>query len=276
MKKSIILFLTILLVSILSACSKEKVNQENTIIVGSSYTPHAEILERAKPLLEEKGYQLEIIKYQDYIFPNKNLTEGELDANYFQHIPYLNQYNEQYDTDIVNAGGIHIEPIGIYSTSFNSLDDIADGATVIMSNSVSDEPRLVALLVEKGLITLNDGVTPSDVSVSQIEDFLATNPKNLNFRNDVDPGMLVTTYNTEDNVIVLINTNYALDGDLNPLEDALALEDGTVDNPYVNIIGVRNGDESSPKIQALVEVLKSDEMKQFILDTYEGAVIPAE
>jgi D-methionine transport system substrate-binding protein len=274
MKKVLYLAVAIVFVAVLAACDA-KTNDEYTIVVGASITPHAEILKEAKSLLKEKGYTLVIKEYQDYILPNRNLTDGELDANYFQHIPYLTSYNADNQTNIVNAGGIHIEPIGIYSKSFSSVEQLDDSTTIIMSNSVADQPRLLSLLIQEGLIVLDEEVNLASLDVRSLNGDSVRNPKGFTFRNDIDPGLLVTTYKTEKNVAVLINTNFALDGGLKPLQDALALEEGNADNPYVNIIAVKSGDENSTKIEALIEVLKSEEIKQFILEKYQGAVIPA-
>ena len=249
--------------------NSESPSTETTkLTVGASSTPHAEILEQVAPLLLEEGIELEIITFQDFILPNRTLTEGELDANYFQHIPYLDEYNAQNGTDIVNVGGIHIEPIGIYSKNYTSLDELPEGATIILSNSVADHGRMLSLLQTEGLIKISDDV---EASVATIED-IVENPKNLVFKADVDPGLLVTVYNSGEGDAVLINTNFALDGGLNPMEDAIALEGS--ESPYVNIIACNAGDENREDIKKLVEVLRSEEIQQFIIDTYEGSVVP--
>lgn len=273
MKKLVLVLTFVLGLVVLAGCNKK---DENTIVVGSSYVPHADILEQAKPLLKEKGYTLKIVKFQDYILPNLNLTQGELDANYFQHIPYLNTYNEENNTNIVSVGGIHIEPIGIYSKTITRLEDVTSGTRVIMSNSISDKPRLLTLLINQGLINLSLDINLMDVNLSELQNNPSLNPKGLKFINNVDPGLLVTTYKNETNAIVLINTNYALDGGLKPSIDALALEEGTTDNPYVNIIAVNAGNENNEKVKALVEVMKSETIRNYILETYDGAIIPAE
>ncbi len=243
--------------------------------VGASPTPHAVILEHVKPILAEQGYDLQITVFQDYVLPNIGLVDDELDANYFQHLPYLNQYNAERGTNIVSAAGIHIEPIGIYSKVYSSLDNLPNGTRVIMSNSVSDRGRLLALLEDKGLITLVDGLDPYEDAITSLEDAIATNPKGLVFEANIDAGMLVQAYNFESNCIVLINTNYALDGGLNPLEDALTLELGSQDNPYVNILAVNAGDEQDPGIVALINVLLSESVQTWIEEEFEGAVVPA-
>ncbi|ERJ12811.1 MetQ/NlpA family ABC transporter substrate-binding protein [Haloplasma contractile] len=269
MKKLSILFILVSIITVLTACGSQA---ENKIVVGATNVPHAEILEFAKPILKEKGYELEIVEFQDYVLPNLNLTEGELDANYFQHIPYLELYNKEHGTNIVNAGGIHIEPIGIYSpdASIDSLDDIENGSIIIISKSVSDHPRVLRLLNSNGLISLPDGVNFDPIDIDELEENTSQNPNNLTFK-QVDAGYLVTAYNNDEGAAVLINTNFALDGGLNPLEDAIAIEGA--DSPYVNVVAVNDGDQNTEKIKALVDVLQSEEVKQFIIDTYDGAVV---
>ena len=151
--------------------------------------------------------------FQDYVLPNTSVEEGELDANYFQHIPYLEGFNEEHGTNLVNAGGIHIEPIGVYSKNYQSLEELPDSATIIMSNSVADHGRMLALLQTEGLIKLSEDVSASNATVDDIVE----NPKNLKFKTDIDPGLLVTVYEQNEGDAVLINTNYALDGGLNPM-----------------------------------------------------------
>jgi D-methionine transport system substrate-binding protein len=265
--------LTVLVVLFsLVGCANNKDSSLETIKVGASPIPHALILNAAKPLLKEKGYNLIVIEFDDYVLPNKGLTSKDLDANYFQHLPYLNHYNQENNTDIVSVGGVHIEPIGIYSKKYKSLAEIEKGTTVVLSNSVSDHGRLLGLLVDNNLITLKEGVSKYDATLNDILD----NPKELVFKADIDPGLLVTSYNYEANSIVLINTNYALAGGLNPLTDALTLEAANQDNPYVNIIATLRENQNSPKIQALIEVLNSITIKEFILNEFNGSVIPAQ
>ncbi|MGL4338578.1 MAG: MetQ/NlpA family ABC transporter substrate-binding protein [Turicibacter sp.] len=247
---------------------KPATKENTTLKIGASNVPHAEILEQAIPLLSEKGIDLDIVVFQDYVLPNKTLTEGELDANYFQHIPYLNSYNTDNGTNIVNAGGIHIEPIGVYSKDYTSLNDLPEGATIIMSSSVADHGRMLSLLQTEGLITLDPAV---EASTATIED-ITENPKNLVFKADIDAGLLVRLYEGNEGDAVLINTNYALDGGLNPMTDAIALEGSQ--SPYVNIIGVNAGDENREDIQTLVEVLRSPEIQKFIVEKYSGSVVP--
>ncbi|WP_411333797.1 MetQ/NlpA family ABC transporter substrate-binding protein [Metabacillus indicus] len=245
--------------------------ETKTLKIGASNVPHAEILEEAQPLLEEKGIELDIVPFQDYILPNKSLASEEIDANYFQHIPYLeSQMAENKAYDFVNAGGIHIEPIGVYSKKHKSLEDIPEGGTIIMSNSVADHGRMLSLLEKEGLITIKEGVDKTTATVDDIDE----NKKNLKFKADVEASILPQAYNNDEGDAVLINTNYAIGAGLNPQKDAIALEGS--DSPYVNIITVRKGDENKEEIKALVEVLHSEEIQKFIEEKYEGAVVPVD
>ncbi|WP_431808513.1 MetQ/NlpA family ABC transporter substrate-binding protein [Lysinibacillus sphaericus] len=247
-----------------SAKTEEKV----TLKIGASNTPHAVILEKAKPILAKEGIDLEIETYQDYVLPNQDLDSGTIEANYFQHIPYLNLQIKDNGYDFVNAGGVHIEPIGIYSKKYKSLEDLPKGATILLSNSVSDHGRMLSLLEAKGLIKLKDGI---DKTAAEIKD-IVDNPKDFKFDANTAPELLVQMFENEEGDAVLINSNYAIDNGLNPIKDAIALEDK--ESPYVNIIAVRAGDENKPEIKKLLEVLTSKEIQDFILDEWKGAVVP--
>lgn len=277
MKKFLTGILLAVLVLALAACgAKDDKNgsasgsdeDSKVIKVGASNVPHAEILEEAKPLLKEKGYDLEIEPYQDYVLPNQDLDSGDLDANYFQHIPYMETQIADHGYDFTNAGSIHIEPIGVYSKKYKSLEELPEGATILISNSVADHGRVLAMLEEKGLITLKDGVDKTKAEVKDIVD----NPKNIKFDANYEAALLPQMYNSDEGDAVLINSNYAIDAGINPLEDSIALEDS--DSPYVNIIAVNTGDENKPAIKALVEVLTSKEIQDFILDKWKGSVVP--
>lgn len=269
------LFLSVLVLA-LAACGagkKEDTNgtdsKENvTLKVGASNVPHAVILEQAKPILAKQGIDLEIETYQDYVLPNQDLQDKEIDANYFQHIPYLEKEIKDKGYDFVNAGGIHIEPIGIYSKKYKSLDDLPEGATILLSNSVADHGRMLSLLEAKGLIKLKDGVDKTSAELKDIEE----NPKKFKFDANTAPEMLVQMYENNEGDAVLINSNYAIDNGLNPMEDSISLEDK--ESPYVNIITVRAGDETKPEIKKLVEVLTSKEIQDFIVKKWGGAVVP--
>jgi len=254
-----------------AACGASEGGKEDNIIkVGASPVPHAEILEEAKPLLEEKGYELQIEEFTDYVLPNKALEEKDIDANYFQHVPYLESQKAEHGYDFVNVGGVHIEPIGVYSKRHQSLEELPDGATIIMSSSVADHGRMLSMLEEKGLITLKDGVEKTEATIDDIEE----NPKNLQFVADIEAPFLTKAYENDEGDAILINGNFALDAGLDPSKDAIALESPN-DNPYVNIIAVRSEDKDSEKVQALVEVLQSEEIQKFIESKYQGSVIPA-
>ncbi|AIM16089.1 MetQ/NlpA family ABC transporter substrate-binding protein [Neobacillus sedimentimangrovi] len=280
MKKWLSVFFALTLAFVLAACgtgndkdnagdSGDKASKETkTLVVGASNVPHAEILEEAKPLLKEKGIDLKIETFQDYVLPNKSLASKELDANYFQHIPYLNAQNEEFGYGFVNAGGIHIEPIGVYSKKYKKLSDLPEGAHLIMSNSVADHGRLLSLLEKEGLIKLKDGI---DKTKAEIKD-VVENPKKLKFDANYEAALLPQIYNKGEGDAVLINSNYAIDAGLNPLKDSIAIEDK--ESPYVNVIAVRKGDENREEIKALIEVLHSKEIQDFILEKYDGAVVP--
>lgn len=281
MRKLLTLF-SILFVLLLAACggSAEESNtdessegateteEEVTIKVGASSVPHAEILEEAKPLLEEQGIILEIEPYEDYVLPNDDLASGELDANYFQHIPFLEQTIADTGYDLTHIGGIHIEPMGVYSKGIEDVDSIPEGTEVILSNSVSDHGRILGLFQSEGLITLDDS---ADVASATIDD-IVENPLNLQFTPEYDPAFLPELYETEEDALVVINTNFAIGAGLNPLEDSLFIEGE--DSPYVNVIAVRSEDEDNEALKTLVEVLHSEEIQNFILENYDGAVVP--
>jgi len=245
-----------------------KTEENVTLKIGASNTPHAVILEKAKPILAKEGIDLEIETYQDYVLPNQDLDSGEIEANYFQHIPYLEQQIKDNGYDFVNAGGVHIEPIGIYSKKYKSLEELPKGATILLSNSVSDHGRMLSLLEAKGLIKLKDGI---DKTAAEIKD-IVDNPKDFKFDSNTAPELLVQMFENEEGDAVLINSNYAIDNGLNPIEDAIELEDK--ESPYVNIIAVRAGDENKPEIKKLLEVLKSKEIQDFIVNEWKGSVVP--
>ncbi|TFB24280.1 MetQ/NlpA family ABC transporter substrate-binding protein [Filobacillus milosensis] len=287
MKKLLALLLVGLLSIALVACGtagEESSEEENTsgeqkegeqeaeaneeIVVGATSVPHAEVLEEAKPLLKEEGIDLKIETYQDYILPNEDLSNGTLDANYFQHIPYLKDQKSEFGYDFVNLGGIHIEPMGIYSKNISSVEDIEEGTEVILSRSVADHGRVLSLLQENGLIKLSDDVDPVSATLDDIEE----NPKNLEFDASIEAGLLPEFYEREENALVAINTNYAIEAGLVPENDALILEGS--ESPYVNVIAARSEDEDNKALHTLVEVLRSEEIQTFIKEQYEGAVVP--
>ncbi len=276
MKKIFGFATTLLLTAALAACgtgsnsgssdSSAAEGESTKLVIGASVTPHAEILEQAKPLLAEEGIDLEIKTFDDYVLPNKALENGDIDANYFQHIPYLNKQIADNGYDFVNAGAIHIEPMGLYSKRISDISELEDGATVLTSTSESDWGRILTILQDADLITLKDGV---DTETATFDD-IAENPKNLEFKHDVDPSLLATAYQNDEADLIAINANFAFGIDLNPADDSVLLE---ADNsPYVNVIAVRSGDEDSDKIKKLIEVLHSDEIKDFVEKQWQGSV----
>ena len=211
---------------------------------------------------------MQIKTFQDYIMPNKALASKELDANYFQTIPYMEVQMKENGYKFANAGGIHIEPIAVYSKKYKKLEDLPNGATLIMSNSVSDHPRLLRMLEKLGLIKLKQGVNPQEYDIKDIVE----NPKNLKFDTNYEASLLPKIFKNGEGDAVLINSNYAIDNGLNPKKDGIAQE--PIDPNYVNVIAVRQGDETKPAIKTLVDVLHSKKIQDFILEKYKGAVVP--
>lgn len=270
LKKLLAVTLTgVVLVSSLTACGKSE-SKEKTIKIAASATPHAEILEKAKPLLEKKGYKLEVKVFDDYVQPNEVVESGDFDANYFQHIPYLESFNEEKGTHLVNAGGIHYEPFGIYPGTKKSLDDIADGDSIAVPNDTTNEARALMLLQDNGIITLKDGAG-LEATVNDIEE----NPHNIKI---VELEAAQVARVVDETAYVVLNGNYALQAGFSVGKDALASEksDSEADKTYVNVIAVKEGNEDSDAIKALIEVLKSDDIKDYINETYDGAVVPFE
>ncbi len=238
-----------------------------TIKVGASPAPHAEILEVAKEILAEQGITLEIVEFNDYIQPNTAVENEELDANYFQHITYMNDFNESDGTHLVSAAEIHYEPFGLYAGKTASLDELADGAQIAVPNDATNEGRALLLLQQEGLITLKEGA-----GLTATKADIAENPKNLEIV-ELEASQLPVRLGDVD--MAVINGNYAIDAGLK-VSDALAVEasDGEAAQAYVNVLAVKEGHENDPAIQALVAALKSDKVKTFMEETYEGAVVP--
>lgn len=242
--------------------------EDTTIKIGASNVPHAEILEFVQPILEEEGITLDITTYNDYVIPNVALDEGEIDANYFQHIPFFDAAVEENGYDFVNAGSIHIEPLAIFSQRYESLDDVEDGATVLVSNNQADWGRVIGIFQEAGLVTVKDGV---DLTTATFED-IDENPKNLVFEYENDPALMTTLYQQDEAELIAINSNFAVDQDISPIDDSVAIE--STSSPYANIIAVRSEDSEDPAILKLVETLKSKEVQDFIIEEWDGAVVP--
>ena len=253
-----------------ASTSTSQTGDLETITVGASSTPHAEILEQVKDSLAQEGYDLKIVVYDDYVLPNRALADGSLDANYFQHTPYLNSFNASNGTDLVAAAKIHYEPFGLYGNGVASVADIQPGATILIPADDSNETRALFLLQQEGLIKLpDDADAAKGVSTLDIVDDGGYNI--VTVQADTVPAQLK---NAATGSIAVINGNYALAAGLK-ISDALASEDanGAAAQTYANIIAVRAGDENSPKTQALLKALKTDAVKQYIADTYNGAVV---
>lgn len=263
----------VLVVGALTGCgsskseSSEKKTDDKKITVAASATPHAEILEEAKTLLKDKGYELEVKVFDDYVQPNNVVESGEFDANYFQHVPYLEQFNEEKGTHLVVAGKIHYEPFGIYPGTKKDLKDIAKGDKIAVPNDTTNEARALLLLQDNGIIKLKDGAGIK-ATVNDIEE----NPNNIEIV-ELEAAQVPRVVNEV--AYVVLNGNYALEANYTAKKDALAYEksDSEAAKTYVNVIAVKEGNENSEKIKALVDVLKSDSIKKFIDEKYDGAVI---
>lgn len=247
------------------AASKE---DDKTITVAASPTPHAEILNKAvKPLVEKDGYKLEVKEFTDYVQPNTATEDGEVDANYFQHKPYLDNFNKEKGTHLVSVEGIHFEPFGLYPGKTKDLQNLQDGATVAVPNDATNEARALLLLQDAGLIKLKDGIDPtSDATKLDITE----NPKNLDIQ-EIAAEQLPRSLADVD--LAVINGNYALQADLNAAEDSLVTENPDYAKVYVNVVACRSGEENSDKIQALKKALQSDDVKKYVDETYKGAVV---
>lgn len=271
--KVVFVFLVALLIT---GCGSNSGSKEDTLKVSCTLDPHSKILEEAKPILKEKyDIDLKIEILDDYYIFNRALNDGEVDANYFQHLPFFEEDVAKNKYDLVNAGGIHIEPFGIYSKTYKEVKEIKDGATVIVSNSIADNGRILAILANANLIKIPADKNVFDITIADIKDSKEYNPKGLKF-SEVKPELLVTTFNNNEADLVAINGNYAIQGGLNPTKDTIILEDASQDNPYVNIVATTSKLKEDKKIKALVEVLQSKEIQDFITKTYSnGSVIPA-
>lgn len=248
------------------AADQQKSSSAKTVLkVGASAVPHAEILQVVKPLLEKEGIDLQIVEFSDYVQPNLALNDKELDANFFQHTPYLENFVAEHKVDLVNAGGIHIEPMGIYSKKVKDLNELKAGAAVALPNDPTNGGRSLLLLEKAGLLKLKAGV-----GVKATVQDIVENPKQLQFK-EVEAAQVPRALDDVDAAV--INTNYAMQADLVPSKDALLIEDSS--SPYVNIVAVRKGDENRPEIQKLLKALKSEDVKKFINEKYKGAVVAA-
>ncbi|MBN3525478.1 MetQ/NlpA family ABC transporter substrate-binding protein [Paenibacillus apiarius] len=278
MKKWTYVLTLLTLVLVLAACgSKPAADNDGTnasgnasgettkLVVGATPVPHAEILNHIKPLLKDQGIDLEIKEFTDYVQPNVQVHEKQLDANFFQHKPYMDNEVNTKGYKLVSVGNVHVEPFGAYSKKIKSIDELQDGATVAIPNDATNGGRSLLLLEKQGIIKLKEG-TGLEATARDIAD----NPKNLKFK-ELEAAMLPRALDEVD--MALINTNYALQAELNPTKDALFIEDK--DSPYANILTAREDNKDSDAIKKLVAALQSDDVKKFIEDKYKGAIVPA-
>lgn len=264
MKKLIAIVLALTLALALTACGG---TGDKTIKVGATPAPHAEILEVVKEILAEEGWTLEIVEFDDYVLPNNALAEGQLDANYFQHITYMNDFNTEHGISMVSAANVHYEPFGLYAGKTATVDELADGAQIAVPNDATNEARALLLLEQVGLIKLAEGV-----GVNATKSDIVENPRNLDIV-EMKAELLPTTLQDVD--MAVINGNYALGAGMN-VADALAVEaaDGAAAEAYVNVLAVMAGNENSEKVQVLVKALLSERVRDYINETYPGAVVP--
>ncbi len=266
MKKSLSILLAIILItSILITGCQSNAGNDKLIVVGASPEPHAQMLKLIADDLEKEGYELKIVEFTDYVKPNLALDEKELDANFFQHLPYLLDFNEKNGLDLVSLASIHIEPMGLYSSKINDISQLKYGAEIAIPSDTVNGGRALLILEDNGLIKLKEGV-----ELNATENDIVENPKNLIIR-PLEAAQLPRSL--EDVDAAVINGNYALQAGLNPTKDALLIERS--DSPFANIVAIRKGEENSPKLQALVKALQSDKIKTFIEENYDGGVIPS-
>lgn len=274
MKKIISILAVLVLTVVLAACgSKDKSaggEDSKTITVGASPAPHAELLEQAKPILKKEGYDLKIKTINDYTTPNKLVNSGELDANFFQHTPYLNTEKKDKGYKLVSVGNVHLEPMAVYSKKYKSLKELPKGATVYVSNNPAEEGRFLKFFVDEGLIKLKKGVKIQDAHFSDIVE----NKKDIKFNNKQSAEYLPKIYQNEDVDAAIINSNFAIEQKLSPKKDSIALKKPE-NNPYANLVAVKEGHEKDKKIKALIKALQSQDIKDYINKKYDGAVIPA-
>ncbi|MDT2760366.1 MetQ/NlpA family ABC transporter substrate-binding protein [Enterococcus xiangfangensis] len=264
------LSLTIVILSaiiFLAACGSDSAKVDK-IKIGASPTPHAEILEHIKPELKKKGIDLEVVKFDDYVLPNKALADGEIDANYFSTVPYFNLQKKENGYKFSNVGAIHLEPMGIYSHNIKKVSAIPDGAKVIVSNVPSEWGRVLNIFVKNKLIKIKAGVAIDKATFDDITE----NPKKLVFEHSVDPTLLTSAYENNEGDLVAINSNFAYEKGLNPVKDSLMIEQN--DSPYVNIVATKTSDKSNKDIKKIVEVLHEPKVQKWIEKEWGGSVVP--
>ena len=269
MKKWLSVISILVLVIVLAGCGKDKEDNKK-ITVAASPAPHGDVLKKAKEQLKKKGYDLEVKEVNDYKVPNKLLDKGDVDANFFQHTPYLNTESKEKGYKIESAGNVELEPMAVYSKKYKSWKDLPKGATVDVSNNPAEQGRFLKFFVDEGLIKLKKGVKIENAKFDDITE----NKKDIKFNNKQSAEYLPKIYQNQDADAVIINSNYAIDQKLSPKKDSIALE-SPKDNPYANLIAVKKGHKDDKNIKVLMEVLQSKEIQDYIKDKYDGAVVPA-
>ncbi|WP_439001807.1 MetQ/NlpA family ABC transporter substrate-binding protein [Pediococcus damnosus] len=244
-------------------------SKTTTITVGASAVPHAQILKHVQPELKKEGVNLKIKVFQDYVLPNKALAGGDIDANYFQHIPFLKQWNAKNKGNLIDAGAVHLEPIAVFSKKYKNLKDLPKNATVLVSSNTPDYGRVLTIFKDAGLITIKKGV---DITSANFDD-IASNPKHLQFKHSYEPKLMPQLYKNNQGDAVVINANYAVQGGLDPVKQSVAIEKSS--SPYKNIVAIRPNEKNNKAIKKLVKALQSKSTQDWIKKEYKGAVLPA-
>ena len=257
-------------VTLLAACGSGSAEKTDKVNIGASPTPHEEILEHIKPELKKKGIDLEIVKFDDYVLPNKALENGDIDANYFSTVPYFNLQKKENGYQFSNVGAIHLEPMGIYSHKIKKIAAIPDGAKVIVSNVPSEWGRVLNIFVKNKLIKIKPGI---QIDQATFED-ITENPKNLVFDHSVDPTLLTSAYENNEGDFVAINSNFAYEKGLNPVKDSLMIEQN--DSPYVNIVATKTTNKDNKDIKTIVETLHEAKVQQWIEKKWGGSIVPVD
>ncbi|MBO0410849.1 MetQ/NlpA family ABC transporter substrate-binding protein [Enterococcus hulanensis] len=268
MKKFSFVILVLSCFLLLSACTSSEAEKTDKVKIGASPTPHAEILEHIKPELKKKGIDLEIVKFDDYVLPNKALENGDIDANYFSTVPYFNLQKKENGYKFSNIGAIHLEPMGIYSHKIKKVSEIPNGAKVIVSNVPSEWGRVLNIFVKNKLIKIKSGIAIDKANFDDITE----NPKNLVFEHSVDPTLLTSAYENNEGDLVAINSNFAYEKGLNPVKDSLMIEQN--DSPYVNIVAVKSSDKNNEDLKKIVEVLHEPKVQKWIEKKWGGSIVP--
>ncbi|MBF7114708.1 MetQ/NlpA family ABC transporter substrate-binding protein [Pediococcus pentosaceus] len=271
MKKSRVLTaLTIAATAVVLAACGSTAKKTTTVTIGASPTPHAEILKHIQPELKKEGVNLKIKQFQDYVLPNKALASKDIDANYFQHTPFLKEWNAKNKGNLISAGSIHLEPIAVYSKKYKSLKDLPKNATVLVSNNVADYGRVLEIFKDDGLITLKKGTDSMNANFKDI----ATNKKNIKFKTGYEPKLMPQLYNNKQGDAEVINSNYAVQAKLSPAKDAIAVEKSS--SPYSNIVAIRPDEKNNKALKKVIKALKSKSTQSWIKKHFKGSVEPVE